>query len=89
MLPVTGAAAIADALKERWAPAIEDVEEGIRRGRHLIARGRHAAEDGLATSTMSVRRHPLRSVALAVSAGALLGGVLGFVFARRGRCEHL
>ena len=80
MAIATGAATAADAIKERLAPALDTLDEGMRQGRRAFVRGQHAAEDAAAAATRVVRRRPLRAVMIAAGAGALAGGAIGFVF---------
>jgi hypothetical protein len=67
-----------EAITERLAPALDTFDETIRRGRRLIIRSRHAAEDVVTDATRRIRRQPLRAAMIAVGAGALAGGLIGF-----------
>ena len=78
MTNATGAAPAVHAIKERWAPALDTLDERIRQGRRAFVRGQQTAEDAAAAATLIVRRRPLRAVMIAAGAGAFAGGVLGF-----------
>jgi ElaB/YqjD/DUF883 family membrane-anchored ribosome-binding protein len=67
-----------EAVSQRVNPALESLEQNVREARRAMAHGRRAAEDFVDGTTLRVRRHPLGSVALAVTAGALAGCVMGF-----------
>ena len=68
---------VRDAVRERVTPAIDAVQDQMRTARQTMTHGRHAAEDLIATGALQVRRHPLKSVALAGLAGALVGCLFG------------
>lgn len=74
---------VRDAVRERVNPAVDAVQDNMRSARRAIAHGRHAAEDFIASGALQVRRHPLRSVAAAGLAGALLGCVFGLALGWR------
>lgn len=78
MAIATGAATAVDVIKERWAPALDTLDERIRQGRRAVVRGRHAVEDAAAATTQIVRTRPLRAVMIAAGARVFTGGVLGF-----------
>jgi hypothetical protein len=63
---------------ERLNPALESVEQNVRDARRAIGRGRRAAEDFAADAALRVRRHPLRSVTVAMTTGAAAGCLIGF-----------
>lgn len=82
----TTATPVADAIKQRLAPAldtIETIEKNARRARRAVARGRYATADAVSGAALGVRRRPLRSLALAAGAGALAGCMMGFALGRR------
>ena len=54
-------------------PSRRQIEERMRTARRAIEDARHSAEDLAADATVTVRRHPLTSVAAAAGAGVLLG----------------
>jgi ElaB/YqjD/DUF883 family membrane-anchored ribosome-binding protein len=83
MVTLTDAAAVAETVKQRLGEGLKRVEEDIERGRRVIAKGREAAEEGVATAVLRVRRHPIRSVAIVAGAGAIVGCVIGFALGRR------
>lgn len=87
MFLMTEATAAADAAKERLGTAFEQLEQNARKGRRAIVRAQHAAEDGAAAVALQVRRHPLSALAVAVAAGALAGGLIGFAVARVVGCR--
>ena len=69
-------------------PALERVEEAVRKARRAAVGARAAGEDFVAGAALDVRRHPLAAVALAASAGLAAGAVIGsaagwFVCSRR------
>jgi ElaB/YqjD/DUF883 family membrane-anchored ribosome-binding protein len=65
---------------------VEDaIEDGMRATRHAVRRGRHAAEDLAAETTLRVRQRPLESVGLAFVVGLCLGGTVMYAIARLGR----
>jgi ElaB/YqjD/DUF883 family membrane-anchored ribosome-binding protein len=67
-----------EVVSERLNPALESIEQNARDARRAIAHGRRAAEDFVDDATLRVRRHPSRSVTLAVTAGATAGCMVGF-----------
>lgn len=81
-------AATVEAIRERLEPAVESFDENVRRQtRRAIVQGRHAAEDAAAAMVVRVRRHPLRAVAFAAGAGAVIGGLAGYAL-WLGRCRE-
>ena len=74
----TGVTTAVEALKERSTPALDTLDETVRRGRRVIVRGQHAAEDAAAAAVLQIRRRPLSGVMIAAGAGALAGGLIGF-----------
>lgn len=85
MQTLTEVAEVAETVKQRFGSGLQQLEEKSEQGRHVIAKGRHAAENGVATAVREVRRHPLRFVAAATAIGAFVGGVIGFAW---GRCAR-
>ncbi len=67
-----------EAVSERLNPARESLEQNVRDARRAIAQGRRVTEDFVDQTTLRVRRRPLTSMALAVSAGAIAGCMFGF-----------
>lgn len=57
-------------------PSRQQIDERVRNARRAINDARHTAEDVAAEATVTVRRHPLSSVAAAAGAGVLLGAAL-------------
>ena len=82
MSVVTQARAVADVVKERLGPTVQEIERGIDRGRRVVDEGRIAVEDGVGKARWQIRRHPLLAVATAAGAGALAGCVAGFAWSR-------
>lgn len=82
MATITDTAAVAEAVKQRFGAAFQNVEEGIGQGRRVFAKGRETVEDGVAAAALHVRRHPLRTVAFVAGAGAIVGCAVGFVLGR-------
>lgn len=87
MVTITDAAAVAENVKQRLGAGIQQVEERFEQGRKVIARGREAAEDELAAAVLHIRRHPLGTVATVAAAGAVVGGIVGFVLGRSSWCR--
>ena len=85
MRTLADAAAVSEAVKERLDSGLRQIEQKVEQGRRVIARGREAAEDGVAAAALQVRRHPLRVVAGVTAAAAVLGCVAGFFLGRRAR----
>ena len=79
---MTGAMAPGEIFKERMGPALEAFERNVRDARRAVHNGRYAMEDLFAETTLQMRRHPLRTLALAAGAGALGGCLIGFAIAR-------
>jgi ElaB/YqjD/DUF883 family membrane-anchored ribosome-binding protein len=86
MALATETAAAVDAIKDRFAPALDTLDETMRQGRRAYVRGRHAAEDAATTAALTIRRRPLAAVMIGAGAGALAGAVIGFAFGRLARC---
>jgi len=61
----------------RW-PTIESVEENLRQARQAVNTARHAAQDAMGEATQNIRRHPLRAVGAAATAGLFAGVLVGF-----------
>lgn len=74
----TNIEATKETVREHLKPALEAVEVNVRDARRAVEHGRRAAEDFIDDTTLQVRRHPFGSIALAATAGALTGCVLGF-----------
>jgi ElaB/YqjD/DUF883 family membrane-anchored ribosome-binding protein len=85
MATISEATEAVEAIKERLSPALETLDENVRRGRRLVVKGRHAAEDAAAAATLQVRRHPLGTVLVAAGAGALMGGLIGLALGWQAR----
>jgi hypothetical protein len=81
MSVMSDTAAAVEGVKERLGTSFE---ENVRHGRRAVVRAQHAAEDSAAAVVLQVRRHPLSALAVAVAAGALVGGLIGFACARVG-----
>ncbi len=64
----------------KLAPLLDEVDDRIRKGRRMIARSRHNAEDVVAAAALLVRRYPVATLAVAAGTFAAAGGVLGFMF---------
>jgi hypothetical protein len=62
-------------------PSRRQIEERVRLARRAMNDARHSAEDFAADATVTVRRHPLTSVAAAAGAGVLLGATFVGVIA--------
>jgi ElaB/YqjD/DUF883 family membrane-anchored ribosome-binding protein len=62
-------------------PALESFEDTMRKGRRAVVKARAAAEDVVAGASLEVRRHPLRAVGVAASAGLVTGWFAGFAAA--------
>ena len=60
----------------RW-PTREAVEENVRQARRAVNTARHAAEDAVEQTALTIRRHPLQAVGAAAAAGAVAGAVIG------------
>ncbi|MEO8482476.1 MAG: hypothetical protein ABI634_09725 [Acidobacteriota bacterium] len=72
-----------EAVRERFEPALDCVQEQMRDARRAAVRGQHAVEDFAAGTALQIRRRPLTSMALATAAGAIAGCVVGFVLVNR------
>ena len=75
-------AAAGDAIKQQLGPAFERFDEKVRQGKRAIVRAQHAVEDGVGTTVVKIRRHPLRAIALAAGVGGLVGTLFGLVWGR-------
>lgn len=82
MATMTGMRAAKEAFNERVAPALETIEENVRKARQAVLHTRHAAEDCVAGTALQVRRHPLSALAAAAGVGALGGCLIGFACGR-------
>lgn len=74
-----------EVIKDRLTPALETFEANKREAKRAILHGRHAAEDFVEETTLQVRRHPLRTLAMVAGAGTLAGCLIGFALGRRPR----
>jgi ElaB/YqjD/DUF883 family membrane-anchored ribosome-binding protein len=61
----------------RW-PTLDTLEENLRTARRAAVAARHATEDAAAATAVTIRKHPLSAVGVAVAAGVLLGAAAGF-----------
>jgi ElaB/YqjD/DUF883 family membrane-anchored ribosome-binding protein len=82
MSPLTKVAATADAIKQRLGPAVSELDERVRQVERVITRAQRAAEDGVGATVTQIRRHPLRTVAIAAGLGAFVGAAFGLVWSR-------
>ena len=71
-------APIAESIRERLTPALETIDDALRRGRRAVVHGQQAAADATDTAAIHIRRHPLAAVMAAGTAAALAGCVIGF-----------
>lgn len=85
MATIPEASEVVEAIKERLSPALETLDENVRRGRRLIVEGRDAAEDAAAAAALQVTRHPFGTVLVAAGVGALMGGLLGLALGWQAR----
>jgi ElaB/YqjD/DUF883 family membrane-anchored ribosome-binding protein len=85
MATIADATEAVEAIKERLSPALETLDENVRRGRRLIVKGRHAAEDAAAATALQVRQHPFGTVVVAAGAGAFIGCLLGLALGWQAR----
>lgn len=69
------------AITDVW-PAAEAIEENVRKARRAFIDGRHATEDLLTESALTVRRHPFAAVGIAAGAGLCVGFVAGLIGSR-------
>lgn len=63
----------------------EAVKDTYEQGRRVFAKGRQAAEEGMAAAVVNIRDRPLRVVATVAAAAAVVGCIVGFAF---GRCAR-
>jgi hypothetical protein len=80
--------AIGNDVRERIAPAIEAVENGVREGRRVLARGQRAAEDAADVAAVRIRQRPFAAVLAAAVGGTLAGAAIGVIagYAVRNAC---
>jgi ElaB/YqjD/DUF883 family membrane-anchored ribosome-binding protein len=71
-----------EGIKERLTPALDTIDETMRRGRRVVVRGQHAVEDAAAAAALTIRRRPLNAVMIAALAGAFVAGLAGFGLGR-------
>jgi ElaB/YqjD/DUF883 family membrane-anchored ribosome-binding protein len=81
----TPAATNVEGIKERLTPALDALDETMRQGRRVLVRGQHAVEDAATAAVVKIRRRPLRTVMIAVLAGAFVGGLTGYGLGRLSR----
>jgi ElaB/YqjD/DUF883 family membrane-anchored ribosome-binding protein len=81
----TTVGSVRETVAERLTPALESLDENVRAARRAILHGRQRAEDLVDQTTLQVRQHPLTSVAVAASAGALAGCLIGFALGWKAR----
>jgi ElaB/YqjD/DUF883 family membrane-anchored ribosome-binding protein len=79
----TASTAAVEAINERLGPALETLDENMRKARRLFVRGRHAAEDAVAAAALEVRRRPAAALVAIAGAGALVGLAVGFMIGSR------
>ena len=84
-MAIPTAMAAKEAVKERLNPAIETLDDAMRRGRRTLVRGQHAVEDAAAATALEIRRRPLSAVGIVAAIGALGGGIVGFALGRTRR----
>jgi ElaB/YqjD/DUF883 family membrane-anchored ribosome-binding protein len=70
--------ALADAVQEQLAPALEAVGDAMRQGRRVLTRSEHAIEDAATAAALCIRQRPFSAVATAAGGGAIVGAVVGF-----------
>jgi len=70
---------VQEATPECAWPTMEAIEDGARRVRRAYTESKQKVEDAAAEARLSVRRHPLTSVATGLAAGACFGAVFGLV----------
>jgi ElaB/YqjD/DUF883 family membrane-anchored ribosome-binding protein len=88
MAIATEAASAVEAVKERLTPALDKLDETMRRGRRVMVRSQHAAEDAAAGAVMKIRRRPKSAVMVAAGVGALVGALVGFGLGSVARCRQ-
>lgn len=81
-------AAAAENIKERLTPALETLDEAVRRGRRAAVRGQQAAIDARDAAALRIRRYPLAAVTLASIGAAVAGCIIGFGVGRMTRCDE-
>ncbi|HXP86770.1 MAG TPA: hypothetical protein VN841_18710 [Bryobacteraceae bacterium] len=67
---------IEKALNDAKTSVSARLEDGKTGAERLLKRGRYAVEDGIDEAAHQIRRHPVSSLAIAFSAGALLAFLL-------------
>jgi hypothetical protein len=83
---VNGLGSAADELRETALRAGNLVSNAIGDGKRVVTqsvrKGRFAAEDGIAGTTLLVRRRPLASIATAFASGVVIGGAALYALGR-------
>jgi ElaB/YqjD/DUF883 family membrane-anchored ribosome-binding protein len=74
-----------NAVRDYAEPVRAAVDENMREVRRAVAAGRRAVEDCTDEAVIEVRKHPFRSLGIAVGAGMFLGCVCGFTIGRFSR----
>jgi ElaB/YqjD/DUF883 family membrane-anchored ribosome-binding protein len=83
-----GATAAVEAIRERFTPTLETLDETVREGRRMIQRGRHRADDAAATAVSRIRERPLRAVVVAAGMGVFGGLLIGVAVRRFAHCRE-
>ena len=83
---VNGLGSTADEVRETALRAGNLVSNAIGDGKRVVKlslrKGRFAAEDGIAGTTLLVRRRPLASIATAFASGVVIGGAALYALGR-------
>lgn len=87
-MAIAGGTMMAEEVRERLTPALETLDETMRRGRGVIIGGQQAADDAIAGVALKIRKRPLSSVIIAAGAGALVGAVMAVTLGRLARCAE-
>jgi ElaB/YqjD/DUF883 family membrane-anchored ribosome-binding protein len=82
MAIATPATTTVEGIRERLTPALDTIDETMRRGRRVVVRGQHAVEDAAAAAALTIRRRPLSAIVIAAFGGALVGALTGFGIGR-------
>ncbi len=62
---------------------VHAIEDGFEEARRMAKRGRNIAEEVIDDAETSVRHHPLTTVGVATLGAFLVGGIVGFLLARK------